>query len=485
MKKSNGLNFIKIIDLATYFAVFFPFFFVRWIVVRFGAVSFDQIIFHMSENPKGLTTVDVSNIYSFLIHAIVAPLFAAILLIYFSKKIKTKDNSFSKVYFKLKPRLLILLIGLIFSFNELSFGAYVGGFFGEDYFSKEYVFPETVKLSPGKKKSILLVYIESLDSLYSDEKLFGKNLLKGLNKHLDKGVSFNNFYQMPGASWTIAGISASQCGVPLKRVSFFNGNDQGSNLEGFLSSATCLSDILKKNGYLNIFMGGASLEFAGKRNFFKSHQYDEVYGREEWIDRGYLTEKMHPWGLQDDDLFTEVKKKLKLLIDDQKLFNLSLLTLNSHSPGYLSDSCLKSGFKGFEGVVECTANQVGDLVDVAVSNGWLDHMNILIMGDHVAMENPVYEKLTSVKKRRIFNLFISKDRLAKSAETITHFDVFPTLLDFVGLEVSGGRMGLGRSGFSLEKNLFEEGRENRMSELIMNYSPSYVKLWEKKLNTSN
>src|SRR5690606_6720642 len=114
---------------------------------------------------------------------------------------------------------------------------------------------------------------------YKDETKFGKNLLSSLDAL--KGVSFNQYKQAPGTNWTIAGITATQCGVPLKTVSLYGGNDQGERIKAFLPNAVCLGDVLHDAGYHNVYMGGDALSFSGKGKFFQDHHYDEVYGREE------------------------------------------------------------------------------------------------------------------------------------------------------------------------------------------------------------
>ncbi len=65
----------------------------------------------------------------------------------------------------------------------------------------------------------------------------------------------------------MGGITASQCGIPLNSVILEDGNSQGERLKSFLPRATCLGDSLKKLGYINIFLGGARLAFAGKGKF--------------------------------------------------------------------------------------------------------------------------------------------------------------------------------------------------------------------------
>ncbi|MDO2316549.1 phosphoglycerol transferase I, partial [Escherichia coli] len=78
--------------------------------------------------------------------------------------------------------------------------------------------------------------------------------------------------------YTIAGMVASQCGIPL--FAPFEGNASAS-VSSFFPQNICLGDILKNSGYENYFVQGANLRFAGKDVFLKPHGFDHLYGAEE------------------------------------------------------------------------------------------------------------------------------------------------------------------------------------------------------------
>ena len=136
-----------------------------------------------------------------------------------------------------------------------------------DYFKKYYRDPAdvTFHLSP-HPKSLILIYVESFENSYQHETLFGKDLLKSLT-HFKPSISFNEFVQTRGADWTVAGIVASQCGVPLKLISIFPHNAIGIVHHHFLPNAFCLGDALNTFGYRNIFMNGSSLYLRAMGNF--------------------------------------------------------------------------------------------------------------------------------------------------------------------------------------------------------------------------
>lgn len=498
----------KILKFLAYLLACMLFAIPMWINREFGTVSVDQVLYHLSFGSTGLFASDPALMDGFIRFALLLPLGLALLLFVceafvthahrhgleatllairqtlanWGRMIRTgllhalKGANFA---FQKKLHLILLGGGIIFFGYQFSLISYISSFYGEDYFAGSYVDPRQIELKKERPKSLVLIYVESLENTYADPSRFGKDLLHRLTALQEKGVSFNHYTQMPGTGWTIAGIVSSQCGLPLRSLAMFDGNQQGEHVSSFLPNARCLGDILNAHGYTNIFMNGSSLEFAGVGKFFKDHHYKRVYGREEWIGLGEKQETMSGWGLHDDDLFRNARAELAKQIRSRKLFNLTLLTIDTHHPyGHLSTTCNRRGFTDFEGIVECTADQVAEFVEDIISNGWLDKVSIVIQGDHLAMGNTSYEKLISNPDRTVFNLLISGDKkLVKNTDDFSHFDMFPTILDLIGLKVVGERAGLGYSGLGVPKVERPADRREKMEALLMNYSKDYEKLW--------
>jgi phosphoglycerol transferase len=90
----------------------------------------------------------------------------------------------------------------------------------------------------GTRKNLVYIYAESLERTYFDEKLF-PDLVVGLRQLESQSTSFTNIKQSAYTGWTVAGMVASQCGIPLVTPS--HGNSM-SGMDSFLSSAVCLGD---------------------------------------------------------------------------------------------------------------------------------------------------------------------------------------------------------------------------------------------------
>lgn len=477
----------------------------RWLNDEFGRVSLDQVLYHLRFGASGLLSSDPELATRFLWRAIALPTLLAAVLWVLDTRVRQWRAATAKgagaggapsplrasmrrlAAHAVLPRIVPLVVlgaGAAYFVDGLSVARHVRGYFGEDYFSAAYVDPARVSLVRGARpaKSLVLIYVESLENSYADPVLFGRDLLHRLNalKARPGVIQFEDYRELMGAHFTIASLVATQCGLPLKSVAMYGGNVQGEKVERYLPRARCLGDLLAAEGYTNVFLNGTSLEFAGVGKFFRDHRYHKVLGREEWIDAGEPAAGMSAWGLRDPDLFRRARLELDTLMAAGRPFNLTVLTVDTHHPyGHLSPHCAREGHRDFDGIVECTAGLVADFVEHIIARGWLDRVAIVVQGDHLAMGNTSWPRLVQNPERRVFNLLISDDReLAPNTDVLTHFDMLPTLLELIGLEVRGGRAGLGYSAIGPLRTPRPADRIARMSEQLMNDSPAYRALWE-------
>ena len=480
-----------------YFAAFFLATLAYWVGENFGKPPLEQVLYHLQFGMNGLVDTDVALIHSFVHTCLVWPIALAMLIVlidtamalflshnhqhYFLAKMAGKLNlHFLKVVYWVighRAPAYVLVAGIVYFCMQFSVLAFIHHQFGDDYFSAHYVYPEKVEIQAKAPKNLVLIYVESLENSYRDETLFGQNLLSKLDAL--GGTSFNQFRQAPGTGWTIAGITATQCGLPLKSVSLYDGNGVGENIKNFLPRAVCLGDVLHAFGYHNVYMGSDALRFSGKGKFFQDHHYDEVYGRDEL--KGNLTDQqMNYWGLYDDDLLQHAKAKLKQLNKLKKPYNFVMTTIDTHGPdGFYSKTCTKQGANNFADIVACTSGNVAELVNWMKKSGYLKNTQVVILGDHLAMQNPVSKKIDTISERHIYNQFISTKPVIKNRDEVLHFDMYPTMIEFLGFKVIGGRLGLGYS--ALNKNMLPPNNDfEDMNENLLNNSEQYLDLWKPK-----
>jgi phosphoglycerol transferase len=456
--------------LAAYFLVGVSY----WLNRYFGVPDLDQILYHLNVGAEGLVSTDPVLLKRFIRWCVIAPVLVLLLTIWFERKRFAARWQLAPALRTAFPLLLLCAV-MVHWVVQTSAVTHVLARFGPDYFGSHYVAPDSVAMHADKPKNLVLIYVESLEASYNRKDLLGANLIAPLEAI--EGQHFAQFRQAPGTGWTIAALVATQCALPLKRVTLYDENTQGEAVRSFLPNATCLGDILAQHGYRNVFMGGASPTFAGKGKFLHSHGYHEVYGKEDWVQAGALPDQLNGWGLYDGRLLAKARIKLQELEAAKQPFNLTLLTVNTHEPnGHLSQRCIARGFHGFAGVVGCTAQHVAEFLEFMEQSGYMANTNVVILGDHLARKNPLTKRLGSVPERTIFNLVLSRHAPIKATDEIVHFDLLPTILALNGFTIEGGRLGLGYSAYDAQtrppRHRFED-----MQSALMNRSDAYLALW--------
>ncbi len=462
----------------------------EWSTYTFGEVSFEQLVYHARLGLSGMLHTDTQSIRLFVEVALLAPLVTGLAV---SAASVLAEHHWKPahaapaigVLHRSRPllrRLHLLAIGggLLVFLTTFDVGTYVGSLYGPDVFAAHYIEPATVPLTAtGTPKSLVLIYVESLEGTYQDRQRFGRDLLAPLTQLQQRYTHFDQYPQVGGAHWTIAGIVATQCGIPLK-VALLPAPDDGQlHLRSFLPRATCLGDILRARGYENVFLNGPDLDFADVRTFLQDHGYARSYGAREWAQAGEDPDKLKEWGLRDDHLLARARTELGKLMAAGRPFNLTILTVDTHGPdGLLSDECRRRGARDFSGIVTCTAEQVAEFVNEIAAQGWLDRVSVVVQGDHIAMENPVHDALEASPNRSIFNLIVASPNALRLGDSINHFALFPTMLELVGLHPEAGRMGLGycmlqRCGTPPPP----PERFQQFKDGVLNRSPLYEALW--------
>ena len=130
-------------------------------------------------------------------------------------------------------------------------------------------------------------------------------------------------------------------------------------IDGFLPRARCLGDVLSEQGYDLSFIGGANLNFAGKGNFYQTHRFDTILGKEELTQKLAVGNYQSSWGLYDDTTLEYVFESLEKKTNSKKPFGIFALTLDTHHPnGHPSRSCqnisYQDGKNPILNSVECT-----------------------------------------------------------------------------------------------------------------------------------
>ncbi len=323
-------------------------------------------------------------------------------------------------------------------------------------FLKYYRKPQ-IKASGSERKNLVFIYAESLERTYFDESLF-PGLMTNLRNLESKSIHFSDIRQLPGTGFTLGGMTASQCGIPLVTPS--NGNSM-SGMDKFLPSAVCLGDLLKSEGYFLSYMGGADLNFGGKGKLFKTHGFQEVLGKKALFkdlkDPSYLS----AWGVYDDSLLDMAYQRFVSLSQDEKNFGLFLLTLDTHQPkGHLSRSCTDlrygDGSNPMLNAVACSDQLLADFINKIAASPGAEKTVIVLMSDHLAMKNKASDLLNKGVRKDLLMIFEPGEDQAREVKmTGSTLDVGVTTLPFIGFR---GDIGLGR-------NLLNPSEQEQVKEI--------------------
>jgi len=243
--------------------------------------------------------------------------------------------------------------------------------------------PDIRATLPEKPLNLILIYLESFNETFSNSEQY-----PGLTPRIDAlKKRFYSFDQIHSSSYvTIEGIANSQCGT-LMNMEY--ANSSLVTRKGRLTDLPCLADILHVAGYQQVYMGGAELAFAGKGAYFLDHGYDDIKGWRYWDDQGY--QRFGDWGLSDTTLFNTAFETILEKRKQQKPFNITMLTLGTHVPGFIYPECPSYPADKdtvFINAIYCTDYLLGEFIDKLEKNGVLEDTVVMIQGDHGVFIRP-------------------------------------------------------------------------------------------------
>ena len=320
--------------------------------------------------------------------------------------------------------------------------------------------PQTMPREPGARpveidqealadpKSLVLIFAESLEATYSRGDIFGADFTPRLTALANKGADFEDMREVNNTGSTITGMVGAMCALPLRSpMPWEHVNTLLPNVETPLLGEACLGDVLAAHGYRTVFMGGAPLEFAGKGKFLAAHGFAERHGASDLLPLLEDPDYRSGWGIHDDTLFELALRRLEALADGASPFALTLLTLDTHHPsGLPSGSCPdRSGeASDMEFAIRCSDRLLSGFIDDVRSR--YDNVIVALFSDHLAHRNELFGTLNSHgnSRRLRFSVWGPDVDPIRVARTGTHYDVMPTILDFLGFE-NWMKHGLGAS----------------------------------------
>ena len=317
-----------------------------------------------------------------------------------------------------------------------------------------------------QQPDVLMIYVESTDRQFADPAVWGDTYapLEALAK---RGMSFSRVGQIAGTGWSLAGLVATNCAVPiLPRGPLYRTNFE--EIDEFMPQMTCLGDVLADKGYQSAFVVGGDLGFGGIRTFFHTHKIMDTTGLTE-LEAIYpadeIAKALIGWVLDDQMVFEFATGKLAELQSQPKPYALLVETIGPHADnGFLSRNCTEDGQATFSRdmgrVLRCTIKDtVAFVAHAEAEQARLRPgrpLAVVIMSDHLSAHPrppavaPEYEG---------YNTLIMVGAGAKPGLVVTKpgstIDVLPTMLDWFDWAEDPVAIGLGRSLLGGAKTIVE------------------------------
>lgn len=316
--------------------------------------------------------------------------------------------------------------------------------------------------------NIMHIYLESAERTFLENGYF-EDVIDPLLEMENRGFSATNIKQVANTDWTIAGMVSSSCGVPLIAPWLASKNHYTGGTE-FMPAAECLPKLLQEVGYSTHFIKGGELQFAGTASFLKQHGFQNRIGMHSLLPK--YREHMAGWGVSDGGVLEEAEQLYRSLLSRTEPFYQVILTVGGHAPnGILAKPCLEGSVKLLAKLeivrgVECANKLVHSLLARLEDEGLLENTIVIIQSDHLSMGSDATPILKGFSRKNFFMAFGPGIESRTTDRQGSMFDVYPTILELIGLPAENDRAGLGVSLLSDKPNLIEAWGEDTLSRSI-------------------
>jgi phosphoglycerol transferase len=486
--------------------------------VMYGMVPVEQFIFHLALPRTGANFEMVRQLF---INPFINSIFMLIFSLYvLSSKINIGRYSIFVPFQKYKKVFLCIAAllpaaGIISAVTVIELPQYLLGTFEKSstLYEEHYIVPDDVEVTfPAEKRNLIVIVIESLETGFltvENGGAFTEDLMPEITELAKNNINFSGssgiggVVQLYGTEWTAAGIVSYYSGVPLA-VSFLNQtewNNYGQLSDEFLPGASGVGDILHDAGYNGYFFLGSDIAFGGRDKYFKNHKNTVIFDYNYFKNNNFIPKNYNVWwGIEDRKLY-RFSKDIILDIAKEGPFFITFLTADTHpSGGYLDEEAEEVFDFQYKNVLRDTSKQLSAFVGWIQDQDFYENTTIVILGDHLYQDSSIFpgkfkiQKLSSKYEKDYFikndenaynryplNIFINSllNPDGAKGKSLSHFDMFPLLLESIGGVYDAEGLGLGRSLYSGETLVGKYGSA-AMNEQLRRKSELYNTLWKTK-----
>ena len=280
-----------------------------------------------------------------------------------------------------------------------------------------------------KNHNVVLLVVESLSLEYTGYRGISPSFTPFLNKLAQKSLYFDNAYANGRTSIesfpSLLASMPSMIGDP-----FITSQYSSVRLKS-------LGHELAARGYSNQFFHGCNNGSMYIDSMAKLFGFGEFFGRSEYSggDKDYDGS----WGIFDEPFLQFALSKINT---QPQPFGVGVFTLSSHNPFRIPEALrdkLPEGNRPFQKSLAYADYAVERFFQEAEKQPWFKSTLFVITGDHTAeLESPLY--LSEQGYYRVPLLFYDPSgalQPAVSHRIVQHTDVFPSVLDLLGIEVTG------------------------------------------------
>lgn len=452
-------------------------FFSTWYVEFFGQITPEQLLFNLKAPLKGTEFGMTEEILKSPVLSIVICTIPFLIVINWKYNVFliNKNNEKKTILNKKRVRIISILLSIVtmiggatFGINKLQLQKIAKAYLSSStYLADNYVNPRDVKMTfPNKKRNLIHIYLESVENSYLTKELGGYmdvNLMPELTKLYKEGLSFSNTDKFGGpyttyaSEWSVAAMINMDTGLPLK-ISM--GRNSYGKDGSFLPGAVGIGDILQAQGYNQTIMFGADADFGGLTTYFTTHGKFNIFDYKAAKEKNLIPKDYNVWwGFEDDKLYEYAKDEITRLSKDNKPFNFTMETADTHFPdGYLSEKAENKHDFQYANVISYSTKETVNFVKWIQKQPFYENTTIVITGDHPSMDKKFFKDFDPNYERTIVNLILNAPVTTDNVKNrqFAPFDMFPTILSTLGVEIEGDRLGLGTNLYSNKKTIIEE-----------------------------
>lgn len=468
-------------------AIFFAFgllfmFGIFWLFKTFPNVNLDELIFQITAPIEGTNTEMIND---FLLTALL-PAAAIFLIGMFILHFLKKGKRVCRTVFTVASAAMIAFSSSM-AWNRLDVKAYMKVNSSENvkFIEENYADPVNVDITfPEQKRNLLFIYLESTEITFASKDVggaFDENLIPEItqlsleNENFSGGHTvLNGANALSGSTWTIGSMFSSSSGLPLK-VALSDHNAMSTQTQFFATTKT-MGDILLENGYSNHLLIGSDASFGGRKLYYETHGDFDIQDL-------YTQQQAHKlpsddyqvwWGYEDLYLYQFAQEKLTELGNSDQPFNMTMLTVDTHfEDGYKCALCgNEHPDNQYADVYSCASKQLSAFIEWCKQQPWYANTTIVITGDHPTMDGDFCKDIDPDYQRKVVTMILNSptvNQMPESYREYSTFDLFPTTLSALGVEIPGNRLGLGTDLYSDAETLTELcGVEEENKKLMAN-----------------